>query len=212
MAEKQKDLKKELLKKDKVELVKILKKKGQPTNGNKADLVSRILEYDEKNGGKMARKASSAKSGDEGEGDPDDYNEDEAKEDEELAPKAKKEKKKPPKKKKKKQNNGGGGGGGGGPAFSGPDCSGFAIASGSGIGLIGQIFTAIAAVGQLIVGIIQFINLAELLEDVCDEDVYDGCFGNALIWDPNGGEETDSFNTPWRYGMYCTLFSLYYQT
>eukprot|EP01083_Nonionella_stella_P013994 39359_1 len=64
-SEEQRDLRKGLLKKDKLELVKILKSKKQPTNGGKADLVDRILAYDEKHGGKMSRKATQQADGDE---------------------------------------------------------------------------------------------------------------------------------------------------
>ena len=87
------NFKKGLLKKDKLELVKILKSKNQPTNGSKADLVDRILAYDEKNGGKMARKASKADNEP-----PPDYEEEEDEEDEGEAQSAPIKKKKTKKK------------------------------------------------------------------------------------------------------------------
>merc|ERR1712154_119520 len=55
--------------------------------------------------------------------------------------------------------------------------------------------TCIAAIGQFILGIIQFILLAEALE-VCADDA-DGCVGPSLIWE-SGGDETASFNVTWR--------------
>eukprot|EP01084_Bolivina_argentea_P055477 101693_1 len=82
------NFRKELLRKDKLELVKILKKKKQPTNGGKSDLVDRILAYDEKHGGKMGKKeaaksVSPSPSGEEEEEYESEYEEEEESEEEE---------------------------------------------------------------------------------------------------------------------------------
>eukprot|EP01084_Bolivina_argentea_P177123 306373_1 len=193
-SEEQRDLKKELLKKDKLELVKLLKKKNQPTNGSKADMVDRLLQHDEKTGGKMARKASAAvkSDSDEYEEESGEYEEDEEEEEEEEKPKPKPQKKK----KKKKKKSEGGGGGGAAPIDCGDCGCSPSVSRGGGIALAAQIFTALAVLGQLIVGFIQFINLVDPLSDVCNSDFSD-CVGGSLFWE-GSGDETDSFNWPWR--------------
>eukprot|EP00483_Globobulimina_turgida_P007292 UN07306 len=75
------------------------------------------------------------------------------------------------------------------------DCSPNIECGGGFIGMA-QIATGIAAIGQLILGIIQFILLVEALQ-VCDPDIYNGCLGESLYWEL-GNDETNSFNWPWR--------------
>merc|ERR1712130_766016 len=98
------------------------------------------------------------------------------------------------KKSKPKQSNSSGGGGNGGGGIECGDCS-PNIACGGGLVGIAQIATCIAAIGQFILGIIQFILLAEALE-TCDSELSE-CCGKSLYW-KSGGDETDSFNPQWR--------------
>eukprot|EP00484_Ammonia_sp_Unknown_P028485 CAMPEP_0197034210 /NCGR_PEP_ID=MMETSP1384-20130603/12383_1 /TAXON_ID=29189 /ORGANISM="Ammonia sp." /LENGTH=201 /DNA_ID=CAMNT_0042464107 /DNA_START=40 /DNA_END=642 /DNA_ORIENTATION=- len=201
MAEEQLALKKSLLKKDKLELVKILKGQKQPTNGSKADLVDRILAHDEKTGGAMAAAAN------EEAGSPvpaDDGGEDDGVEEAmATAAQPKKRKKSKPKsprtptsddEEEDEDEEGGGGPGiechcaGGGAR---PDCDG-------GVAGIAQIATALAAIGQFLLGILQFVQMAPTLE-VCD-DSFPGvdCVGDSLYWDITGVDETSSgLNVTW---------------
>jgi len=213
------DFKKGLLKKDKLELVKILKSKNQPTNGGKADLVDRILAYDEKNGGKMARKAS--KAGDEP---PPDYDEeDELKEGEGHSSGAPKKKKKSKPKKNKNNDDDERGGGGGGPSCGA--CSGDNVDCDGGIVGVAQVSTALSAIGQLVLGILQFVLLAETMNDedaaaaagytLCNEDLQDtvtdyACVGPSLFWETPGTDGHDDFNASWR--LIFTLRPSYFFT
>eukprot|EP01083_Nonionella_stella_P032499 88963_1 len=99
-----------------------------------------------------------------------------------------------------KDKKGGGRGGGGGGGFWGGGGGTRQRDDGGGggadvaPGLLGfvQVICCAAAIGQLVVGIIHTINLLELLEDICDDDVtfYD-CVGESLFWnveDVNGDE------------------------
>ena len=204
MADASVNFKKSLLKKEKKELVKILKSKNQPTNGNKSDLVDRILAYDEKNGGKMARKES--KANDEP---PPDYDEELAEGDQASSPMRKKSKPKSKPQPRRNNDDGpgrrGGGGGGGGAAFGGGyvDCE---------PGFIGvaQMATAVSAVGQVVLGILQFILLAETMNDetgngiytICNDDIdtYE-CIGPSLFWDRPNYDGHGDMNASWRASM-----------
>ena len=202
-SEEQRDLKKDLLKKDKLELVKILKKQKQPTNGSKADMVDRILAKDQKSGGKMARSASRAAQkteasdddeyeyGDDDDDDGDQYDEDE---EEQTSPPRTPPSKKKKKKKKKSQEN----------KAPSVDCNCSPnLDCGRGFVGIAQAATCMAAIGQLILGLLQFILLMDALSEVCDTSVNANveCIGSSLFWD-NGSDETDSFNVSWRAGTY----------
>eukprot|EP01084_Bolivina_argentea_P228350 385685_1 len=99
----------------------------------------------------------------------------------------------------KKGGRGGGGGGGGGfwGGGGGSDRSSDRGGSGSGggggagadigggyVGIL-QVICCIAAIGQLVVGIIHTVNLFESLENICDEDnvILDvDCVGESLFW------------------------------
>eukprot|EP00485_Elphidium_margaritaceum_P003400 CAMPEP_0202695690 /NCGR_PEP_ID=MMETSP1385-20130828/9232_1 /ASSEMBLY_ACC=CAM_ASM_000861 /TAXON_ID=933848 /ORGANISM="Elphidium margaritaceum" /LENGTH=214 /DNA_ID=CAMNT_0049351763 /DNA_START=46 /DNA_END=687 /DNA_ORIENTATION=- len=205
---------KTLLKKDRLELVKILKGKNQPTNGGKAELVDRILAYDEKSGGKLSRAAMTEEQA----APPDDEeNEEEAANQEPATPTTPPTKSKPKPKPKPKpkakstddageNDEGGGGGGGGAPInINCGDCGGCQPSCnyGTGLAFFAQICTAMAALGQLVLGIIQFSLMVELLDSQCVDEVLGidtgvDCVGDALVWDTPGADETSSaLNAGW---------------